>query len=130
MWVDMSQVNEAVIRKRHSISTLEETVQALNGSTVFSKLDLCWGYHQIELDPESRGLTTFSTLQGLKRNKRLIFALSSIIEMSQFVIQQSLYGVARVCNISDDIIVFGKNKLIMIGALIRLFNGCMTVVSL
>jgi hypothetical protein len=68
--------NEAVI------PTLEETVQALNGATVFSKLDLRWGYHQIELHPESRGLTTFTTPQGLKRYKRLIFGLSSASEMA------------------------------------------------
>ena len=58
--VDMRQANEAVIRERHPIPTLEETLQALNGATVFYKLDLRWGYHQIELHPDSRGLTTFS----------------------------------------------------------------------
>ena len=90
--------------------TLEETVQALNGATVFSKLDLRWGYHQIELDPESRGLTIFSTPQGLKRYKRLIFGLSSASEMYQFIVQQVLHGVPGVRNISDDIIVFGKTQ--------------------
>ena len=62
--VDMRGANEAVIRERHPIPTLEETLAALNGAAVFSKLDLRWGYHQIELHPESRVLTTFSTPQG------------------------------------------------------------------
>jgi hypothetical protein len=108
--VDMRRANEAVIRERHPIPTLEETVQALNGATVFSKLDLRWGYHQIELHPDSRALTTFSTPQGLKRYKRLIFGLSSASEMYQFVIQQVLQGISGVRNISDDIIVFGKSQ--------------------
>ncbi|CAB4036728.1 Retrovirus-related Pol poly, partial [Paramuricea clavata] len=108
--VDMRRANEAVIRERHPIPTLEETVQALNGATVFSKLDLRWGYHQIELHPDSRGLTTFSTPQGLKRYKRLIFGLSSASEMYQFVIQQVLIGIPGVRNISDDIIVFGTTQ--------------------
>ena len=108
--VDMRRANEVVIRERHPIPTLEETVQALNGATVFSKLDLRWGYHQIELHPDSRGLTTFITPQGLKRCKRLIFGLSSASEMYQFVIQQVLIGIPGVRNISDDIIVFGTTQ--------------------
>ena len=108
--VDMRRANEAVIRERHPIPTLEETVHALTGATVFSKIDLRWGYHQIELHPDSRGLTTFSTSQGLKRSKRLIFGLSSASEMYQFVIQHALQGIPGVRNISDDIIVFGKAR--------------------
>ena len=45
--VDMRRANAAVIRERHPIPTLEETLQALNGAVVFSKLDLRWGYHQV-----------------------------------------------------------------------------------
>ena len=107
--VDMWQANEAVTRERHPIPTLEETVQALNGATIFSKLDLRWGYHQIELHPDSRGLTTFSMPQGLKQYKRLIFGLSSASEMYQFVIQHVLHGISGV-NILDDIIVFGETQ--------------------
>ena len=43
--VDMHHANEAVIRERHPIPTLEETLAALNGAAVFSKIDLRWGYH-------------------------------------------------------------------------------------
>ena len=108
--VDMRQANEAVIRERHPIPTLEETLHALNGAAVFSKLDLRWGYHQVELHPDSRVLTTFSTHQGLKRYKRLIFGLSSAPEMYQYVIQQTLQGIPGARNISDDIIVFGADQ--------------------
>ncbi|KAK3731996.1 hypothetical protein QZH41_005497 [Actinostola sp. cb2023] len=108
--VDMRRVNEAVIRERHPIPTLEETLQSLNGAAVFSKLDLRWGYHQVELHPESRALTTFSTHNGLKRYKRLIFGLSSAPETYQYVMQSTLQGIVGVRNISDDIIVFGKTQ--------------------
>lgn len=108
--VDMRRANDAVIRERHPIPTLEETLQALNGAAVFSKLDLRWGYHQVELHPESRILTTFSTHKGLKRYKRLIFGLSSAPEMYQYVIQQTLQGIPGARNISDDIIVFGSDQ--------------------
>ena len=108
--VDMRRANEAVTREWHPIPTLEEILAALNGAAVFSKLDLRWGYHQIELHPESRVLTTFSTHKGLKRYKRLIFGLSSAPEMYQYVIQRTLQGIPGVRNISDDIIVFGSDQ--------------------
>lgn len=89
--VDVCRANKAVIRERHPIPTLEETLVALNGAAVFLKLDLRWGYHQVELHPESRALTsTYSTHKGLERYKHLIFGLSSAPEMYQYVIQQTL----------------------------------------
>ncbi|XP_041453694.1 uncharacterized protein K02A2.6-like [Lytechinus variegatus] len=107
--VDMRRANTAVVRERHPIPTLEETLEALNGAAVFSKLDLKWGYHQVELDDESRDITTFVTHKGLMRYKRLIFGLSSASEIYQYAIQQALSGLEGVRNISDDIIVFGKD---------------------
>ncbi|KAK3753000.1 hypothetical protein QZH41_016300 [Actinostola sp. cb2023] len=47
------------------IPTVDELLHTMNGSTVFSKLDLKWGYHQLELDPKSREITTFVTQGGL-----------------------------------------------------------------
>ena len=101
----MRRVNEAILREHHPIPTLEETLQDLNGTTVFSKLDLRWGYHQVELHPESRVLTTFSTHMGVKRYERLIFGLSSASEIYQHIIQEVLQGIPGARNISDDIIV-------------------------
>ena len=74
---------------------------------MFSKLDLRWGYHQIELSEESREITTFITHKGLYRYKRLMFGISSAPEKYQQVIQQTLQGTEGVHNISDDIIVHG-----------------------
>ena len=77
---------------------------------MFSKLDLRWGYHQIELDEQSRQYTTFATHTGLYRYKRLMYGVSAAPEIYQHVIQQSLQGCSGVQNISDDIIVFGKTQ--------------------
>lgn len=107
--VDMRQANLAVERERHPIPTIEETLQEMKGASVFSKLDLRWGYHQIELEPESRKITTFATHKGLFRYKRLMFGLTSAPEIYQHVIQQTLHGCPSTKNISDDIIVHGKD---------------------
>ena len=42
--VDMRRANQAIIRERQPIPTVEEVLQDLNGSTVFSPVDLTWGF--------------------------------------------------------------------------------------
>ena len=42
--VDMRRANQAIIRERQPIPTIEEILQDLNGSTIFSKVDLKWGF--------------------------------------------------------------------------------------
>ena len=49
--VDMRRANEAIVRERHPIPTVDEVLQSLNQSTVFGMLDLKWGYHHVELEP-------------------------------------------------------------------------------
>lgn len=88
---------------------MDEVLQSLNQSTMFSKMDLKWGYHQLELHPDSRSITTFTTHCGLYQYKRLMFGISSAPEVYQHVIQQSLQRCQGVANISDDIIIHGKN---------------------
>ena len=40
--VDIRRANEEIIREIHPFPTVEEVLHDLNGSTVFSKIDLKW----------------------------------------------------------------------------------------
>ena len=73
-------------------------------------MDLRAGYHQLVLDPSSRPITTFATHCGLYRYKRLIFGVNAAAEVFQHTIQTLLTGIEGTKNVSDDIIVFGKDK--------------------
>ncbi|CAB3993230.1 Hypothetical predicted protein [Paramuricea clavata] len=73
--VDMRVANKAIDRERHITPTIDDLINDLNGATLFSKLDLNQGYHQLELAPESRYITTFSTHKGLQRYTRLLLEL-------------------------------------------------------
>ena len=55
--VDMGEANKAISRERHLLPTLDEVIHDLNGPTVFSKLDLNQGYHQLLLHPDPRHIT-------------------------------------------------------------------------
>ena len=81
--VDMRLPNKAIIRERHPTPTVDDIIYRLNGATVFSKLDLNKGYHQLKLDEDSRHITTFTTHRGLFRYKRLSFGINSAAEVFQ-----------------------------------------------
>lgn len=106
----MRRTNEAIRRARHPTPTVDEITQSINDSKVFPKLDLKWGYHQLELSPESREITTFATHYDLFRYKRLLFGVNSASKQYQYEIQTALGGIAGQENISDDIIVHGKDQ--------------------
>ena len=60
IWLDMRQANHAIVREKHPVPTVKETVQEVSNAKVFSKLDLNMAFHQIELHPDSRDITTFA----------------------------------------------------------------------
>ena len=107
--IDMRQANEAILHGRYPIPTVDELLHSMNGSKIFSKLDLKWGYHQLELSRESSQITSFMTHKGLYRYKRLLFGVSSASELYQHEISTALAGIEGVDNISDDIIVHGPD---------------------
>ena len=82
----------------------------LNGASFFSKLDLCQAYHQLELSPETRHITTFCTHLGLFRYKRLNYGTNATAELFQHTLQQTLQGIKGIKNIAGDIIVFGSTR--------------------
>ena len=109
MCVDMVEPNRAIKRIRHVIPTVDELRHDVNGAKVFSKLDLNHGFHQLELDEDSRDITTFSAYVGLFRYCRLNFGSNSAPEIFHEELRKKLKGIPGVRNIHDDILVTGKN---------------------
>ena len=109
--VDMRVANQAIPRRHTQHPTIDDVVNELSGSTVFSHLDMSKGYHQLELKESSRNVTTFSTHIGLYRYKRLNYGTRSAAEIFQETIREELtHDLKGVFNISDDIIVHGRDK--------------------
>ena len=84
---------------------IDETLQQMNGASVFSRLDLTEAFHQIELSEDSRYITTFVCHKGLYRYKRLNYGISSASELFQRILQQILQDIPNFTNIVDDIII-------------------------
>ena len=90
--------------------TTDELINDSNGATIFSKLDLGQGYHQLMLDEESKNLTTFSTHKRLRRYKRLCFGVNSAAEIFQHKISETIQDIPNAKNMSDDVIVWGHSQ--------------------
>ena len=60
--VDLTKLNESILREYHPFLRVDHTLAQLAGATIFSKRDAYSGFWQIGLSPESAKLTTFITL--------------------------------------------------------------------
>ena len=97
----MQEANKAIIRERQPIPTVEETVQEMGEMKVFTKLDLNMAFHQVELHPESRDITTFAAPNGLYRYKRLVFGLNMASEKFNHATRQVVQDCPGAFNIHD-----------------------------
>ena len=106
--IDMRHPTEDIQREKLPIPTVDEVLEEMNGGTVFSKLDMNIGFHQIDLEEASRDITTFSAGDSLFLYKRLSFGVNSAPEQYQNIVRQTINDCPGATNIADDIVVHGK----------------------
>jgi len=62
--VDYRALNAITIRERFPIPTIDELLDELGSATIFTKIDLYSGCHQVWLNPNDTHKTTFKTMDG------------------------------------------------------------------
>ena len=111
--IDLRKLNARTVKDAYALPRIEETLDYLAGSKWFSALDLKSGYWQVELDEESKPLTTFTAGPlGFYKCEQMPFGATNAPATFQRMMETCLGDLhLNWCLIYlDDIIVFAKTQ--------------------
>jgi hypothetical protein len=110
--VDYRPLNAVTIKNKYPLPRIDILFDQLAGVNVFSKVEICSGYHQIKICPKDVPKTAFSTRYGLYKYLVMSFGLTNAqahfmyLMNSVFRLELDKFVVVFI----DDILVYSKNE--------------------
>nr|GEX67461.1 putative reverse transcriptase domain-containing protein [Tanacetum cinerariifolium] len=112
MCIDYHELNKLTVKNRYPLPRIDDFFDQLQGSSVYSKINLRSGYHQLRVHEEDIPKTTFRTRYGHYEFQVMPFGLTNastvIMDLMNRVCKPYLDKFVIV--FIDDILIYSKNK--------------------
>ncbi|GJW01594.1 putative reverse transcriptase domain-containing protein [Tanacetum coccineum] len=112
MCIDYWELNKLTVKNRYPLPRINGLFDQLQGSSVYSKIDLQSGYHQLRVREEDIPKTTLRTWYGHYKFQVMPFSLTNAPTVFMDLMNQVCkpYLDKFVIVFIDDILIYSKNK--------------------
>jgi hypothetical protein len=112
MCINYRALNEVTIKNKYPLPRIEDLFDQLRGASVFSKIDMRSGYHQLRIRPADIPKTSFITKYGLYEFMVLSFGLTNVPSYFMYLMNSVFmdYLDKFIVVFIDDILVYSQNE--------------------
>ncbi|GKA04314.1 putative reverse transcriptase domain-containing protein [Tanacetum coccineum] len=112
MCIDYRELNKLTVKNRYPLLRIDDLFDQLQCSSIYSKIDLQSGYHQLRIREEDIPITTFRTRYGHYEFQVMPFGLTNAPAVFMDLMNRVCkpYLDKFVIVLIDDILIYSKNK--------------------